>query len=420
MGKKHFMKNQKTTGYNNRNKSYSHKKVSYKELIQKPKKDKINLTLKENEVFLFSNIVGSFLLSTNKIIDYILFMTPLKNYRNDFFSNEEILKNEIALINKAAINKKRVAIIDKNHFDILKKAKDLNDNTNSIIFLKEVQAKNSYAFMNSIIYDSYPGIYEKLKDNSLELARQRISGAMDFNFGIINAVKTIESTDKIINTLSRRLQDWSDIFFPEISYKISGIKEFVNAILTILPEDGVFDDKDSVIAKIRHDYDSLGMDYDKSLGSKDIDVNSFAAISKIARQCVHMISLRDDLENFIKKTMDKNARNLFFVAGHMVAAKLIEKAGTLKNLSEMPGSTIQVLGAETAVFRHIRTGARNPKYGILYQHPAVQKSELKIRGRVARAVANKIAIAARIDFFKGDFSGDKLKSEIENKFSVSW
>jgi len=89
----------------------------------------------------------------------------------------------------------------------------------------------------------------------------------------------------------------------------------------------------------------------------------------------------------------------------------------LKKLAEMPSSTIQLLGAEKALFRHMRTGAKVPKHGILIQHPLMAKTKKEIHGKVARALADKISIAAKVDYFKGKFVADKLKKMLEEKFS---
>jgi len=95
-------------------------------------------------------------------------------------------------------------------------------------------------------------------------------------------------------------------------------------------------------------------------------------------------------------------------------AKLIALAGNLKKLVEFPSSTIQLLGAEKALFRHMRTGAKAPKHGIIHEHPIVSKA--KEKGKAARAVADKISLAVKVDYFKGKFIGDKLRKELEEKF----
>jgi nucleolar protein 56 len=110
------------------------------------------------------------------------------------------------------------------------------------------------------------------------------------------------------------------------------------------------------------------------------------------------------------------------VAGATIGARLIAKAGGLDRLARLPASTVQVLGAEKALFRALRTGARPPKHGILFQHDAVHTAPKWQRGKIARALANKIAIAARIDFYRGTKEGgltatlEKRLDEIRVKY----
>ena len=82
-----------------------------------------------------------------------------------------------------------------------------------------------------------------------------------------------------------------------------------------------------------------------------------------------------------------------------------------------PASTVQLLGAEEALFKHIKTGARCPKYGVLFAHQLVQKADKDRRGRAARVIADKISLASKVDFFKGEFIGDKLLKEVEKKLA---
>ena len=110
------------------------------------------------------------------------------------------------------------------------------------------------------------------------------------------------------------------------------------------------------------------------------------------------------------------------IAGITIAAKLISHAGSMKRLVEMPASTIQVLGAEKALFRHMRNKRRNlpPKHGIIHEHQLIQKSNSKMHGKAARALADKLSIAVKIDYFKGKFIGDKLKKELVDKFKIQY
>jgi nucleolar protein 56 len=131
---------------------------------------------------------------------------------------------------------------------------------------------------------------------------------------------------------------------------------------------------------------------------------------------------REKLAEYVEATMKKIAPNMTDVAGSTIGARLIAKAGGLDRIARLPASTIQVLGAEKALFRALRTGARPPKHGILFQHEAVHTAPKWQRGKIARALANKIAIAARIDYYRGEKEGgltatlEKRLDEIKVKY----
>ncbi|MFC1801226.1 C/D box methylation guide ribonucleoprotein complex aNOP56 subunit, partial [Nanoarchaeota archaeon] len=110
----------------------------------------------------------------------------------------------------------------------------------------------------------------------------------------------------------------------------------------------------------------------------------------------------------------KYCPNLLELCGSTIGSGLIELAGSLKRLATFPSSTVQLLGAEKALFRHIRTGARSPKHGLILQHPLVQNA--KEKGKAARALADKISLASRLDFFKGEFKAKEMRKELEKKF----
>ena len=118
--------------------------------------------------------------------------------------------------------------------------------------------------------------------------------------------------------------------------------------------------------------------------------------------------------------MEKNCPNIAEVATPLLGAELIAEAGSLRRLSRVPGSTVQIFGAEKALFRHMKTGAKMPKHGIIIHHPLLAQSPYKLHGKVARALADKISIASKVDYFKGEFVGDKLKKAIISKFKIKY
>ena len=107
--------------------------------------------------------------------------------------------------------------------------------------------------------------------------------------------------------------------------------------------------------------------------------------------------------------------NMSSLIGPTLSAKLISIAGSLDHLAKMPASTLQVLGAEKALFRALKTGARPPKHGIIFQYAAIHQAPRWQRGKIARALSGKLSIAARIDAFKGEFRGEALKRGLEKR-----
>jgi nucleolar protein 56 len=102
------------------------------------------------------------------------------------------------------------------------------------------------------------------------------------------------------------------------------------------------------------------------------------------------------------------------VAGPEIAAKLIAHVGSLKRLAFLPSSTIQVLGAEKALFKHLKNRRiAPPKHGIIFQHAKISNSPKEVRGKIARALANKLALAARADAFSKNFIAKQLKDDFE-------
>jgi nucleolar protein 56 len=237
-----------------------------------------------------------------------------------------------------------------------------------------------------------------LRKKNLELAKKGVKDSVNPDIFIINAVNNVEELQKIINNLSKRLREWYSLYFPELDKKIAEHENFVKLVLKA--------DKKELVKELKLK-DEMGAHFDK----KD-----FEPILSLASIISDLVRESQILEDYLEKTMKVYCPNLTVLAGSLIGAKLLRGAGSLKKLAMMRSSTIQLLGAEKALFRHIRTGARPPKYGYLLQHQLVQKAKKSDRGRAARQLADKIFVAVRIDFFKGEFIADKLLKGLEAKF----
>ena len=139
---------------------------------------------------------------------------------------------------------------------------------------------------------------------------------------------------------------------------------------------------------------------DESKGG-NINQKDLIIISLLAENTLQLVKVRDKLVNYVKSNMNQIAPNISAVAGDTIGARLIAKVGGIEQLARQSSSTIQLLGAEKALFRSLRTGARPPKHGIIFQHDQIHSAPKWQRGKIARSLAGKIAIAARIDVFRG-------------------
>ena len=145
-------------------------------------------------------------------------------------------------------------------------------------------------------------------------------------------------------------------------------------------------------------------------------------VQSLAKNILELFDMRKNLEEQIDIQMKEIAPNITAVLGTTVGARILAKAGSLRKLSSMPASTIQVLGAEKALFRALKTGSNPPKHGLLFQHSVVHAAPRWQRGKIARAIAAKAAIAARVDVHGGGLNNTLLEKlnirvkEIEEKY----
>merc|ERR1712096_211690 len=129
---------------------------------------------------------------------------------------------------------------------------------------------------------------------------------------------------------------------------------------------------------------------------------------------------RKELSAYLQNKMSLVAPNLATLIGDTVGARLISHAGSLTNLAKAPASTVQILGAEKALFRALKTKGNTPKYGLIFHSSFIGRAGQKNKGRISRYLANKCAIASRIDFFSEvptAIYGEKLKEQVEERLN---
>ena len=231
--------------------------------------------------------------------------------------------------------------------------------------------------------DSYKRIREKAIKETKEKVRKEFFRRDNL---IVQAVRTMDVIDRTSNLLLEQVRDWYSIYYPELAFETP---------------DGYLEN----VVELKKE-ESLGADF----GKQDLErIKEFAeAVRKLRNE-------RKEIEKYLEVLMEKETPNIKAVIGPIIGARLIAIAGSLKKLSEFPSSTVQILGAEKALFAHLKKGVKPPKHGMILAYPKIKSAPKKLRGRIARKVASKISIAAKVDYFKGDFIGDRLGNELENE-----
>ncbi len=213
--------------------------------------------------------------------------------------------------------------------------------------------------------------------------KMSVRGAVKEDLLLIQAIHNIEELDRMANSLSKRLREWYELYNPEYSRSVADHRAFVRNVIA--------NTKEELLKKIN-------LTKEKSMGA-DLSAEDYAPIKKLAKDIETLYTLRDEQVAYVESVTARYCPHLRDAAGALIAAKLISLAGSSKRLAELPSSTVQLLGAEKALFRHMKTGAKPPKYGIIMQHPDIANAERTDRGKAARHLSHKLTIAARQDYF---------------------
>ncbi|MDD3175308.1 MAG: NOP5/NOP56 family protein [Candidatus Nanoarchaeia archaeon] len=235
-----------------------------------------------------------------------------------------------------------------------------------------------------------------LKERLMQETKVKISEAVGEDLMIVQAMNTIDELNKVLNSLSKRLREWHAYTLPELNHDVEDNEAYCRLIST-------------------KSYDELKDEFGKNtMGGKLSDEDIEIQID-IAKNITETFKMKDKLVLYVETLMKRIAPNISILAGSSIGARLIVNAGSIKRLAMMPASTIQMLGAEKALFRHLKTGARPPKHGFIINHPYVAAAG-NSKGKVARILADKLSQCAKIDFFKGDIVADKMRKELDEKF----
>lgn len=274
-------------------------------------------------------------------------------------------------------------------------------------------------FKDKYVASLYGLSFEEYKDKLFEATVAQTRGkirqtAEKRDLFIAQAISAVDDMDKILNLYASRMKEWYGLHFPELDGLTREQIEYAKLVFELGQRDNyTMDNILKAVPELQEDRaKKIAEAARRSVGASMTDWD-IQQIKYIAKQFIDLYNARNEVTQYIDDAMKDVAPNIRELVGSLLGARLIMLAGGgLMRLSMMPASTIQVLGAEKALFRALRTGSRPPKHGILFQFQEIFRAPRWQRGKIARALAAKLAIAAKADAFTGNFIAPKLKEDL--------
>jgi nucleolar protein 56 len=222
------------------------------------------------------------------------------------------------------------------------------------------------------------------------LSKKRLAGLITKDRLLVQAVNAFDDLGRVVNLFYERLYEWFSLHYPEIK----STKNLAEKIIEYGRRENFPEFREST-----------GIE----LSDKDEEI-----LIAFATTLQNLIEEKERLENYVAMTVREIAPNLSSLVDPILAARLIAQAGSLEKLSRMPASTIQLLGAEKALFRHLHKKGKSPKFGIIFTSSAIQNASADRKGKAARILASKLMLASRIDYYSGRYE-EKLRKELDEE-----
>ena len=248
-----------------------------------------------------------------------------------------------------------------------------------------------------IIFPKITEQHDKFYQLNVEQTEHDLKNSVNKNNLITQTISNIDEINKTINLLCKRLREWYGLYFPELNENIKDNEVYAKLV-------------------VEKSKEQLSKEFNvKSIGS-DVPKKDVEQMQLLAKEIINIARLRENEKNYFDAIMVDYCPNLKEVATSTIAGELIAHTGSLEKLAEMPSSTIQLLGAEKALFRHMVNKRSNcPKHGIIINHPLLANARQKEAGKIARHLAGAIAMACKVDYFH---KGTKLDNSIGKKLMI--
>ncbi|XP_020157820.1 nucleolar protein 56 [Aegilops tauschii subsp. strangulata] len=271
---------------------------------------------------------------------------------------------------------------------------------------------------------------EQLKPSDLEKAQLGLGHSysrakVKFNVNrvdnmVIQAIFLLDTLDKDVNSFSMRVREWYGWHFPELVKIVNDNYLYAKLAKFVVNKSDLSEKDIPALADLIGDEDKAKeiVEAAKASMGQDLSPVDLINVQQFAQRVMNLSEYRKNLYEYLVTKMNDIAPNLTSLIGEMVGARLISHAGSLSNLAKCPASTLQILGAEKALFRALKTRGNTPKYGLIFHSSFIGRASTKNKGRMARYLANKCSIASRIDCYSDMSSsifGEKLREQVEER-----
>ncbi|KAI3384749.1 hypothetical protein SNEBB_006986 [Seison nebaliae] len=361
--------------------------------------------------------------TTSKMIAFAAFTSGVNALENLNAISEGVLHPDLKLFLDTYLpNKKHMlGVSDQRLAATLKETYDIS-----------IQTGGNVQEITRCIRNHFHHFVEKLNEKSSEKAQLGLGHAysrskVQFNVNrvdnmVIQSIALLDQLDKDVNTFCMRIREWYAYHFPELAKLVPDNGNFAKCVYLIGDRNHMeqIEDIQEKLNEILEDENITEQILTASKTSMGMDISELDLINikSFASRVKNLASYRIKLQKYLHVKVGNVAPNLSALIGDQVSARLISHAGSLTNLAKQPASTIQILGAEKALFRALKKKGNTPKYGLIYKTTFIGKTPMKAKGKISRLVANKCAIASRLDAFSDDPTvehGLAMKETINDK-----
>jgi nucleolar protein 56 len=349
----------------------------------------------------------------NNIIASNKFANPAESFRS---IKSGRIPAELEALIKALSNFDYISVNDSNVNDFLRAA-SLESHMMALQEQDEIQNKKQMLLLRCGFARDERDAIRELRKFAIEISSSKIKEeSQRLDLHVAQAINALDEIDQVLNTIGARMREWYGLHFPELDNLINSLTAYAeivrragsreNVSQEILKAAGIEDRKAEIIIT------ACNRSRGGEISSENVEI-----LKMLAEQIIAQSTLRRTLEEQVELMMTAVAPNIKELLTAPVGARVIAKAGSLNKLAILPASTIQVLGAEKALFRSLRTGANPPKHGLLFQHSLIHSAPKWQRGKIARALASKLAIAARIDLFRPGTMDSSVSTRLHTRIA---